>query len=116
LSVTPELFEKFKMLFHKYKVKILLISKITIGFGGMALVTLTAAGAAKIPFKKYMIINIMGEFILVALLLSIGYFFGGIYVTIPKNLKIVFIVLVISLISFIVYRSSKHMKHKIINI
>jgi membrane protein DedA with SNARE-associated domain len=116
LNITPELFDNLKELFRKYQVKILLISKITIGFGGMALVTLITAGATKISFKKYMTINIIGEFILVAVLLSIGYFFGEIYLSIPRNFKIIFILSILTLIVLMVRRSSRYMKNKIKNI
>ena len=106
-KVTPEIFEKAKGLFHKYHVKILLISKITIGFG-MSLATLMAAGATRVSFKKYLMLNFLGEIILVGVLLSIGYFFGELYNSIADTMKIYFVlgtVAVIGISTCLLYTS-----------
>jgi len=50
-SITPEVFDKAKELLRRYHTSILLISKITVGFG-LALATIVVAGATKVPFKK----------------------------------------------------------------
>ena len=91
LSITPEIFEKVKKLFERHDSKILFLSKITSGFGG-ALATLISAGAVRVPFKKYFIINGLGEFVWVSLLLTIGYAFGNIYSSIASGFKVAFIV------------------------
>lgn len=91
-GITPESIEKIKVRFHRYHEKILIISKLTMGFG-FALVTLITAGIVRIPFKKYVILNLVGGFIWTIFLLSIGYLFGNIYSTIPERIKIVFLIL-----------------------
>jgi membrane protein DedA with SNARE-associated domain len=85
-SITEQTLEKVTELFHRHHNKILFISKITMGFG-FALVTLITAGMAKVPFKKYMIINVSGQLIWTAILLSVGYLFGNIYTTIDKGFQ-----------------------------
>lgn len=112
-KLTPEVFEKAKELFHKYHVKILLISKVTIGLG-MSLATLMAAGATHIPFKKYLALNLAGEVVLISILLSIGYFFGQVYNTIADTMKIYFVVGIILVISISAYYFIKYLKRTII--
>jgi membrane protein DedA with SNARE-associated domain len=113
-KLTPEIFEKAKGLFHKYHVKILLISKITIGFG-MSLATLMAAGATHIPFRKYLMLNLIGEVILISILLSIGYFFGQLYNSIADTMKIYFVVGIVTVVGVSMYYASKYIKHTIID-
>ncbi len=84
-SITEEGVEKVKRIFHKYHERILFVSKITNGFG-FALVTLMTAGMARIPFWRYLSINIVGQFIWTGLLISIGYFFGNMYTSVDSVL------------------------------
>jgi len=113
-KLTPEIFEKAKGLFHKYHVKILLISKVTIGFG-MSLATLMAAGATHIPLRKYLALNLIGEVILISILLSIGYFFGQLYNSIADTMKIYFVVGIITVFGVSIYYASKYIKYTIID-
>ena len=50
-GISYENFEKVQGLFREYHDRILLISKVTIGFG-MALATLIVAGATRVPFTR----------------------------------------------------------------
>jgi membrane protein DedA with SNARE-associated domain len=68
-------------IFHTYKNSILLISKMTMGLG-FALVTLVTAGIVKIPFRRYMLLNFIGQFFWTAFLLVVGYFLGDLYMKI----------------------------------
>jgi membrane-associated protein len=65
--------------FHTYKHPILFFSKITNGLG-FALVVLFTAGLSKIPFRRYMLINAVGQFIWSGMLLTAGYFFGNVFI------------------------------------
>lgn len=111
LSITEELFEKVKRLFERHDSKILFLSKITSGFGG-AIATLIAAGAVRVPFKKYIAINILGEFIWVGLLLSVGYVFGHLYASIENGFKIVFIIIAAIFIAGALYGFFHFLKQK----
>jgi membrane protein DedA with SNARE-associated domain len=91
LSVTPKAVEKAKMLFRYHHTRILIISKITMGFG-MALAVLMVAGASRVPFKKYFIINTAGEIIFVAVMLSIGYWLGSAYTILAGGMKWLFLI------------------------
>lgn len=88
VGFTPEAMDKAKVLFHRYHVKILLISKLTMGFG-FSLVTLITAGTLKIPFKTYVLLNLFGGLIWIGLLVTIGYLFGNIVEQIPEQYRIV---------------------------
>jgi len=113
VKITPEKFEKAKELFNKYHVKILLISKITIGFG-MSLATLMAAGATRVPLKKYLMLNFLGEIVLVSILLFMGYFFGQLYDSIADTMKIYFVVGALVAIGASLYYFTKYIKRVII--
>jgi membrane protein DedA with SNARE-associated domain len=91
LSVTPKVLEQMRKLYHKHHEKILFFSKISLGFG-MSLATLTVAGASRIPFKRYMLFNALGEFVLVAVLLTAGYLFGNFYDQLARDLKVISLV------------------------
>lgn len=99
LGITPTTLEKVESLFNKYHQKILIISKLTMGFG-LALMVLITAGIFKIPFKNYVILNLIGGFIWTVFLLTIGYFFGNVFIMIPGLMKIVFVIFVIILFIF----------------
>ncbi|MCC7004995.1 DedA family protein [Candidatus Nomurabacteria bacterium] len=115
LSVTPEMFEKVKHLFMRFHEKILIISKLTLGFG-FAITTLLVAGATHVPFKKYLYLNILGEFILVAILLFFGYFFGEMYKYVADSLKAFFVAGVIIIVALSLYGFARYMKTKISNL
>lgn len=109
VGISPERFDKINELFNKYHVKILVFSKLTLGLG-FAVGILAAAGMAKIPFKKFMIINIIGEFFLVAILLSIGYFFGQLYLNVSDNLKAEFVILLAVIVMTALFFFSRYIK------
>lgn len=70
--------KKVTDIFHRHKDTILLASKLTTGFG-FALATLITAGMVKIPFRRFLMLNFIGQFIWTAVLLAAGYFFGNLY-------------------------------------
>ena len=109
LGITMVRFLKVKSLFSRYHDWILIISKITIGFG-MALATLMVAGATRVPFRRYMIINTIGEVLLVAILISTGYLFGELYNYIEEGFKLVFTIGAIVFSSLAIYGFSSYMK------
>ncbi len=98
--VSEELFNKVQDLFRRRTAAILLFSKITMGFG-FALVTLTGAGAARIPFRKYIFLNAMGAVVWIGAAMSAGYFFGHVYLLIEKGFRVVFLISLIAIIGFL---------------
>ncbi len=115
LSLTPEKLEKIKTLFNKYHERILIFSKLTIGLG-FALGTLIVAGITRIPFGRYMILNLVGEGLLVAILLSVGYFFAEAYKYVDDGLKVGFTVIVTVILAAAIYGFGGYMKKRAANL
>lgn len=111
-SITEKTLERSTALFHRHHNKILFISKITMGFG-FALVTLIAAGVAKVPFRKYLMFNVAGQFIWTAALLGIGYAFGNIYTAIDQGFRDVTFVAAIIIITVAVYGFGKYISKRL---
>jgi len=111
IGITPEKFEKIKDLFSRYHERILIFSKLTLGLG-FAIGILAVAGMTKVSFKRYMIINIIGEFFLVSILLSVGYLFGELYLGISDNLKAAFIAIVFVVVISAFYFFSRYIRNK----
>lgn len=112
LSVTPKTVEKAKMLFRYHDTRILIISKITMGFG-MALGVLMVAGASRVPFKKYFIINTLGEVVFVAVMLSIGYWLGAAYQVVEGGLKWLFIIGATAVILLLITGVSRYARQRL---
>ena len=113
-NVTEQKIERVKQIFHGYKHPILFFSKITNGFG-FSLATLMTAGMVKIPFFRYILINVSGQFIWTGFLISVGYFFGNLYIQVnaiigKMTIVAVFIVLFAAFYQFRVYLQNKIIK------
>jgi membrane-associated protein len=111
INIAPENVERASQFFHEHQTKILFISKLTTGFG-FAIATLIAAGAAKVPFKKYFTINFFGEFIWAGFLFGVGYFFGNVYFVVNKSLRWGFIIGLIIVVALAVWGFSKAMRKR----
>ncbi len=109
ISVTPENVVRAESFFHKHQIKILFISKITTGFG-FAIATLIAAGAVRVPFKKYILVNFFGEFIWAGFLLAIGYFVGHLYTFFDAGLRWGFIAGIVIVGTLAMYGFGKAMR------
>jgi membrane protein DedA with SNARE-associated domain len=108
-SLTPDVLERIEVFFKKHQDKILIISKITMGFG-FAVATLFTAGLVRIDFKKYAIFNFLGGFIWTGFLLAAGYFFGNLYTVLNKGFKVVFIIALAAFILAALYGGSRYFK------
>ncbi|MCR4280858.1 MAG: DedA family protein [Candidatus Kaiserbacteria bacterium] len=87
VNVTPAIIEKAESKFNRHHTSILIISKLTMGFG-FAIATLITAGMLKVPFARYFTINFLGGLIWIYGLMLIGYYFGDIVFLVPKELQI----------------------------
>lgn len=96
VNATPEVVAKLERRFHKYHLRILVISKLTMGFG-LAVPILTTAGMLRVPFSRYLAINVIGSFVWVAAIIWAGYSFGNVLSLVPEQFQIgSFIVLIIT--------------------
>ncbi len=110
-SLDEKSVERAEHFFHHNQVRILFISKITMGFG-FAIATLVAAGAARVSFKKYFWVNLGGEFLWAGFLMGIGYFFGNFYIIMNKDLRWMFVIAMIVIATAAIYEFGKAMKKR----
>ena len=106
INVTPEIIEKVEKRFHHHHTKILIISKLTMGFG-LAVPILTVAGMLRVPFIRYLTINVLGGIVWVLFLMGIGYYFGDVLQYIPKDFQIAMAIAVPFLFFFALRALSK---------
>ena len=111
IGVTPEVLNKVEHKFKHYHEKILIISKLTMGLG-FAFVVLIVAGIVKVPFKNYVILNLLGGFVWTAFLIIIGFFFGNIYSMIAGPLRFVFATGILVLFIIALRQASRYLKNK----
>ena len=111
LNITPEIIEKIEERFKNHQNKILIISKLTMGFG-FALATLLVAGILRVSFKRYTLINLVGGFIWTGFLICMGFFFGNIFVVIPPQFKFLFVIFIIFVVIYSLRAINKYLIKK----
>jgi membrane protein DedA with SNARE-associated domain len=112
-GITEEKVTRATEIFHKHKNRILLISKITNGFG-LALVTLVTAGMVRIPFGRYITLNLIGQFVWTGILISAGYFFGNFYAQIERFMGKANAVIIVAVAAVIVFYLYKYIRTAIL--
>ncbi len=108
-SITESGVTSVTRIFHKHQNSILIISKVTMGFG-FALVTLVTAGIVKIPFKRYISLNFLGQFFWTGFLIVVGYFLGDLYIKINGVLGALFVIALVVVFFFGLGGWGKYMK------
>ena len=68
----------------------------------------------RIPFRKYITVNILGQFIWSGALLSVGYLFGESYTRIDSVAGKAFVVLVFLAALYGLYRYAKSVRAKLL--
>lgn len=111
-DINHEGIESAKELFSKHRKKILLGSKVTAGFG-LSLATLITAGIVKAPFWEYLALNFFGQFVWTAVMLSVGYFFGNLYIVIDNVLGKIFIVGIALLVLYLLLRLTRRIGRQV---
>jgi membrane protein DedA with SNARE-associated domain len=112
-SLTEERITLVERFYHTYHRSILIISKLTTGFG-FAIPILFTAGLVKIPFRIYLIINTLGQVVWTALLVSIGYYFSELMLTFDDIFARLSIVSLLVVLIALFVGLSKYIKQKII--
>jgi len=110
-SITENAISRVTDIFHKYKHRILIISKITNGFG-FALVTCMTAGITRIPFWKYFGTNLLGQFIWTGILLGVGYFFGNLYIQVNTWLGYISVTALLIMIFALFFGYNRYLRNK----
>lgn len=107
INATPEVVAKLERRFQKYHLRILVFSKLTMGFG-LAVPILATAGMLRVSFARYCTINIVGSFVWVAFIIFVGYNFGNVLQLIPEKYQIgSFFVLIVAFFFGLRYLNGK---------
>jgi membrane protein DedA with SNARE-associated domain len=110
-SVDEKSIRTVSKVFHRYRDPILLVSKLTMGLG-FALVTLITAGMVRIPFKRYLALNVLGQFVWTALLLAVGYLFGHLYVSFDDLFSRLFLAMVLVIAVAALFGFGKYVRQR----
>jgi len=110
-DITEQTIDRVKVMFRKHEEKILIISKVTMGFG-LAVAVLMTAGMVRVPLKKYAVYNLAGGLIWTALMMAAGYFFGNIYLLVGEGLRMGFLVAVVIIVLLALYGFSRFVRKK----
>jgi membrane protein DedA with SNARE-associated domain len=113
VNLTEENMARIEKVFKRHQNKTILFSKMSMGMG-FALVTLTTAGAIRIPFLNYVALNTLGGFFWSGILLAIGYFFGNLYLAIDRGFRIAFLVMVACLFIAALFGFKRYVKNRVI--
>ncbi len=90
-SLTEENLAVAEKIYHRHYIPILFLSKVTMGFG-FAIGIVAVAGITKLPFKKYMLVNIIAQPIWTVTLLAAGYYLGHFYSVFSKGFELAFLI------------------------
>ena len=77
-DISDKTIDTVRIMFRKHEEKILIISKVTMGFG-FALAILITAGMVRVALKKYGIYNFTGGLDWAGFLINYGFFFGNFF-------------------------------------
>ncbi|GBE03415.1 hypothetical protein BMS3Abin09_00330 [bacterium BMS3Abin09] len=111
-DISDKTIDTVRIMFRKHEEKILIISKVTMGFG-FALAVLITAGMVRVPLEKYAIYNVIGGLIWTAFLMTIGYFFGNIYLLVDEGLRIGFLIITAIMILLAFYGFSRFVRKRL---
>ncbi len=114
-GLTPTTIEKAGALFKKYHDRVIILSKVTIGFG-LAIWVIVFAGMIKVPFRRYIVLSAIGEVMLIAMMLGFGYVFGHFYSAIANGFKYFFLIGTVALVLGFVYGISRYAKSRLADI
>ena len=98
-------------IFHKHSSWIIILSKVTMGFG-FALITLITAGMSRIPFRRYILLNAIGQFVWTAIIMALGFFLSHLFVTVDNLFARISVVAFALVFVVCIYRYAKFIRSK----
>jgi len=110
-GINKAILENIASRFRNHQNKILLVSKVTMGFG-FALATLSIAGASRVPIKNFITINLLGGLVWTSVLMLLGYYAGQFYSVIDQKFQIVFIASFCLFIALLVFAFARNMRQR----
>jgi membrane protein DedA with SNARE-associated domain len=113
-GITEKGIIRFEKLFHTHKDTILITSKLTTGFG-LAPAVLFTAGLVKVSFRRYIIINLFGQFIWTALLMFLGYSFAHLYSAFDNLFARTSLIAIAAVVIFLIVRYARHLRQRFLD-
>ena len=110
-GLTEKSYAAIEKAYQKYHDWILIISKITMGLG-FPFVILTMAGVVKVPFKRYITLNIVGQLVWTGALLAIGYYLGNFYLKVNKGFNAVSFIVIFILLFVVIFAIGRIVRTK----
>lgn len=104
--------QRMSVLFHRHKNSILFISKISNGLG-LSILVLITAGIVRLPFWRYISVNLAGQFIWSGLLIAVGYFFSDWYLKVNSVFERIGIIVFFLAIVLLFLQYKKYLRSKI---
>lgn len=111
VGVSEDKIEKVTTIFKKHDTKILMLSKLTNGFG-LSLAVLITAGMTRLRFTTFLIYNALGEVVWAGLLVGAGYFFGQWYTQVNSWVGRLGILFGIAVVVVLFIQWNKYMRTK----
>lgn len=112
VGITPSAVERARELFNTHHDIIIFTSKLTAGFG-FAMAILFTAGLSRVPFGRYMMLNIAGQFLWTTGLLSVGYFLGHVYLEVSDVFEKMAILALIAIVIASLVGFSRYLRSSI---
>lgn len=98
IGITPDRLKNLEDHFEKHQFKTLIIGKITHAVGAIVLV---AAGMAKVPYKKFILFNLLATIPKSLILILVGFYFGHAYKKLDRILDYSAFVIFFAVVLFI---------------
>lgn len=107
VGITGTSIDRARSIFERHHDKIILITKLTAGFGIVSVIQFTA-GMSRVSFKRYMALNIFGQIVWTTVLLCIGYSIGHLYTQVSGIFGKISLLLCIGLGAILLWRFAQH--------
>lgn len=110
-GITTKSISFVKMMFHKYHDLIVLLSKLTAGFGFAPAIFFTA-GLSHVHFGRYMALNVIGQIVWTGGLLAAGYYLGHFYLVANSIIERTFFFVGIAVALFLIFLAARALRMK----
>lgn len=107
VNITQATVDKVEKRFQRYHTRVLVISKLSMGLG-FAVATLTVAGMLRVPFRRFLAINVICGVVWITAVMFAGYYLGNVYETIPQEYKVAFAVSMLAIVGAAIHLITKY--------
>lgn len=112
VHITDEIIATVKREYHHYHDWIIFISKLTAGLGIAPAVFFTA-GLSKVPFGRYMLINVLGQVFWTTGMLTIGYYLGELSLKLDTVFDRIFYGIGVVILIALAYGFSRYLRARV---